>query len=213
MDRSSVIGAFSEAQVESLSGLSKSQLKRWRRDGFIHPSFDADKRYGPFSHVYSFKDLVNLRVLNALRNVHRVSLIELKKTARELAHLGDDKWTAATLYVLKRRVVYVEPQTNQKREVTSGQYVADIPLKVAIADTRDAVARMNRRNGGQVGKVVRSRYVSHNAPVVAGTRIPVRVIKEFAAAGFRPRQIVKEYPTLTVADVKAAVAFEDALAA
>jgi uncharacterized protein (DUF433 family) len=152
-------------------------------------------------------------VLNALRNVHKVSLIELKKTARELADLGDDRWTATTLYVLKRRVVYVEPQTQQKREVTSGQYVADIPLKVAIANTRDAVARMNRRDIGQVGKVVRSRYVSHNAPVVAGTRIPVRVIKEFAAAGFPPRQIVKEYPTLTVADVKAAVAFEDTLAA
>jgi uncharacterized protein (DUF433 family) len=213
MNGSSIVGAFSEEQVQGLSGLSKSQLKRWRRDGFIRPSFDAGEGHGAFSHIYSFKDLVNLRVLNALRNVHRVSLIELKKTARELAHLGDDKWTATTLYVLKRRVVYVEPETKQKREVTSGQYVADIPLRVAIANTRDAVARMNRRNGGQVGKVVRSRYVNRNAPVVAGTRIPVRVIKDFADAGFRPRQIIKEYPTLTVADVKAAVAFEDARAA
>ena len=207
-----VVGAFSEAQVQRLTGLSKSQLLRWRRDGFIRPAFDNGER-GAFSHIYSFKDLVNLRVLNSLRNVHRVSLIELKRTARELSHLGDDVWTATTLYVLKRKVVFVEPETRRKREVTGGQYVVDIPLKVAISSARDAVAKLNRRNRAQIGKIVRSRFVSRNAPVLAGTRIPVKVIKDFAEAGYRPRQIIKEYPTLTAADVKAAVAFEDARAA
>jgi len=208
----SVVGAFSEAQVQKLTGLSKSQLSRWRRDGFVRPAYETGGG-SPFSNIYSFKDLVNLRVLNALRNVHRVSLIELKRTARALNHLGDDVWSAATLYVLKRRIVYLEPETRQKREVTTGQYVADIPLRVAITSARDAVDRLNRREKDQIGQIVQCRYVSRNAPVIAGTRIPVRVIKEFADAGFKPRDIVREYPTLTAADVKAAVAFESARAA
>jgi uncharacterized protein (DUF433 family) len=207
-----VIGAFSEAQVQGLTGLGQSQLRRWRRDGFIRPAFD-DGGNSPFSHIYSFRDLVNLRVLNALRNVHKVSLSELKKAARALSHLGDDVWTVTTLYVHNRRVVYVEPETRQKQEITTGQYVADIPLAVAITSARDAVDKMNRRARDQIGKIVQSRYVNRNAPVIAGTRIPAKVIKQFADAGYKPRQIIREYPTLTVADVKAAVAFESARAA
>jgi DNA-binding transcriptional MerR regulator len=203
MNSSNVIGAFSEVQVESLTGLSKSQLRRWRRDGFIKPSYD-DGGKSAFSHVYSFKDLVNLRVLNTLRNTHKVSLSELKKAGRELSHLGDDRWTATTLYVLNRHVVFVEPETNRKREITTKQYVADIPLKVAIQNARQAVQQFNDEHR-KAGQAVRNRYVSQNFLVFAGTRIPVAAVREFAEAGYTPEQIIGEYPDLTDADVKMAV--------
>lgn len=203
MSSSTVIGAFSELQVVGLTGLSKSQLRRWRRDGFIKPSYD-DGGNSAFSHVYSFKDLVNLRVLNALRNTHKVSLSELKKVGRELSHLGDDLWTATTLYLHNRRVVFVEPETARKREITTKQYVVDIPLKVAIQTARQAVQEFNADHR-KVGEVVRNRYVSQNFLVFTGTRVPVSAVREFAQAGYSAAQIISEYPDLTEADITMAI--------
>lgn len=45
--------------------------------------------------------------------------------------------------------------------------------------------------------------------VIAGTRIPVDAIKEFADAGYTVPQIMKEYPTLDRRDVEAAISYED----
>lgn len=208
-----VIGAFSEAQVERLTGVTRAQLRRWHRSGFFIPSYAVAGGAGAFSRIFSFKDLVSLRVLNQLRNVYGISMPELRKTAAKLSHIGDDVWTATTLYVHRRKVVFEEPETSKRREVTSEQYVADIPLKVAISSTRHAVEEMNRRDEAVVGEVTRRKFVSHSAPVIAGTRIPVRVIKEFAAAGVSPEGILKEYPTLTLADVEAALAFDAGAAA
>lgn len=191
MSDESVLGAFSEAQVERLTGVSIAQLRRWDRTGFFKAALHSDE-VRAFSRVYSFKDLVSLRVLNQLRNVHNVSMPELRKTAREMAHLGDDVWTQTTLYVHRGRVVFDEPETSAKREVTTKQYVADIPLKVAISDTRLAIASMNRRDDDQIGRITRNRYVQQNKPVIAGTRIPVAAIKSFTQAGYSPAEIVDQ---------------------
>lgn len=211
MSDESVLGAFSEAQVERLTGVSIAQLRRWDRTGFFKAALHSDE-VRAFSRVYSFKDLVSLRVLNQLRNVHNVSMPELRKTAREMAHLGDDVWTQTTLYVHRGRVVFDEPETSAKREVTTKQYVADIPLKVAISDTRLAIASMNRRDDDQIGRITRNRYVQQNKPVIAGTRIPVAAIKSFTQAGYSPAEIVDQYPSISVEDVRAAIEYEPSAA-
>jgi uncharacterized protein (DUF433 family) len=151
--------------------------------------------------------------LDQLHNVYGVSMPELRKTAGVLIHLGSEVWTATTLYVHRRKVVFEEPETFRMREVTGPQYIAEIPLKVATSSARAAVEEMNRRDATQIGAVTRKKYVSHRVPVIAGTRIPVRVIKEFAAAGYSADQILKEYPSLTAEDVRAALAFEGGSAA
>ena len=179
----------------------------------MKPAFDIKNSRAPFSHIYSFKDLVKLRVLHQLRNIHRVPLSELQKTAEALSHLGDDLWTSHTLFVHRKKIVYIEPDTLRKREITSKQYVADIPLRVVISNTRDEVARLNERDAETIGKITKSKYVNRAAPVIAGTRIPVKVIREFAAAGYATVEILKEYPTLTAADVEAAINFESAAVA
>ena len=214
MGSDNVIGAFSEQQAERLTGVTRAQLRRWHRSGFLPAEFAVNDSHAPFSHIYSFRNLVTLRVLNQLRNVHDVSMPELKKTADKLTHLGDEKWTGTTLYVFRRKVVFNDPQTLTKREVTSNQYVADIPLQVVITDTRSAVADLNHlRDEREVGKVIRTRFVNRSAAVIAGTRIPVRVIREFGAAGYSVDQILQEYPTLTKGDVTAALYSDEAAAA
>lgn len=208
-----VIGAFSEEHAEQLTGISRAQLRRWDRIGFLQPSYALDDRGAPFSRMYSFRDLVALRVLNDLRNNKKVPLQHLRKVAEHLSHLGDAKWTSTTLWVLGRRVVFEDPATKLKTEVVSGQRVLDIPLRVVISDTKRAIQALNRRGGDDLGRVVRSRFVMQNEPVFSGTRVPVAAVRRYLDAGYSAEKVIREFPQLTAADVEAARAFDGRVAA
>ena len=53
--------------------------------------------------------------------------------------------------------------------------------------------------------------VMHGQAVIAGTRVPVSVILD-CLAGMTAEEIIAEYPTVTVAGVRAAAAYGAALA-
>lgn len=203
-----VIAAFSEDHVERLTGLSKTQLRYWDRTEFYTPSLADENRRVAFSRIYSFKDIVALRTLSVLRNQHSVSLQHLRQVGHKLKHLEDRLWTAITLYVLKKRVNFFNPETDRIEDVLSGQYALGIPLETIVADTKRDVEKLQTRDEDQIGKIQRARYVSHNAWVVAGTRIPVAAIKRFVEDGFSVEQIMQEYPTLTKADIEAAIQYQ-----
>ncbi len=44
-------------------------------------------------------------------------------------------------------------------------------------------------------------------PVIKGTRIPVTLVLNLLSQGYTPTRIVKAYPNLTLADVKAAIRY------
>ncbi|WP_165455823.1 DUF433 domain-containing protein [Paracoccus subflavus] len=213
MDDDSVIGAFGEEDAARLTGLSVGQLRSWDRSGFLHPSYAAENRRLPFSRIYSFRDIVSLRVLGELRNKHMVSMQHLKKVSHKLSGFGDSKWTATTLYVLGKRVVFIDPRTNERKEIVSGQRVLDIPLRIAISDARSAIRSLNEREQGEKGKIVHARFVLQNEPVFAGTRVPVAAVKRYLDAGFSAAEIIKEFPVLTLDDIEAAKAWSDKAAA
>jgi uncharacterized protein (DUF433 family)/DNA-binding transcriptional MerR regulator len=204
MEQSSVIGAFSETDAARLTGLSVGQLRSWDNKGFLKPSYAEHDRNLPYSRIYSFRDIVSLRVLGQLRNVHKVSLQHLKKVSETLNHLGDKKWIATTLYVLAKRVVFTDPRSEQRVEVISGQRVFDIPLKVAVTDTRRAIKDLNSRGADITGKVVHGRFTLQNEPVFSGTRIPVATVKRYLEAGFSSEEIIDEFPDLKFEDVEEA---------
>lgn len=78
-----------------------------------------------------------------------------------------------------------------------------------IAEEVDTAAgELTRRAPEQFGKIVRNRYVMHNVPVVAGTRIPTASIWDFHEAGYVTEAIMREYPTLKVEDIDAALEYE-----
>ncbi|MEF2552735.1 DUF433 domain-containing protein [Aurantimonas sp. A2-1-M11] len=200
-----IIGAFSEEQVAMLTGLSRAQLRAWNRRGFIRPEFkseDGDRK--SFTYIYSFKDLLKLRVLNQLRNHHNVPMHELERVERELAHMGDEKWTSQTLWVHNRRVVFVEPESLRKREVASRQFVAEIALEVVTTDARQDIQKLNERNGDTVGRIERRKHVHSSEPVFAGTRIPVHAIADYIRAGYSDPAIIDQFPDLQSGDISAA---------
>lgn len=210
MTANGVISAFTVDEAERLTGVSKRQLGYWDKTGFFEPSLAYEHRRRAYSRLYSFRDVVSLKVVNALRNDSKVPLPHLREVKERLLHLGDELWSKTTLYVLNRRVVFVNPGTDKFEEIVSGQGVLQIPLKVVSGDMRDRVRRLRERDPATIGKFERRRNVAHNQEVIAGTRIPVRSVKAFAAAGYTVDQIRAEYPTLTDDDIRAAIAREAA---
>jgi uncharacterized protein (DUF433 family)/DNA-binding transcriptional MerR regulator len=205
LDISSVVAAFSEEQVERMVGLSKGRLRYWARTGFFAPSFIEDDGRLPYSRFYSFKDIVALRTLELLRVQNSVPLQHLRKVAERLSHLRDDLWTKTTLLVANRKVVLVSPETGQPQEIVSGQYLLGIPLQRVISDTSADLIAFRKRPTGTIGKVAQSRAIARNAPVIAGTRIPVGAIVRLHEDGYSAEQIIAEYPDLTLNDIEAAL--------
>ena len=128
----------------------------------------------------------------------------LREVAADLEKHTSRPWSEITLYVLKKRVQFTEPETGQIIGVKDGQY-ALMPLESVAQEMRQEAELLRSRTDDKFGRVERRRNVAHNAWVVAGTRIPVRAIKQFADAGYSISEIIAEYPSLTETDVTAAL--------
>ena len=213
LDISNVIAAFSEDQVELITGLNKGRLRYWARTDFFRPNFVEDNLRLAYSRFYSFKDIVALRTLEVLRIQHSVPLQHLRKVAEKLAHLKDELWTKTSLFVVNRRVIFQNPETGKPQEIVSGQYLLGIKLKKIISDTRDDVTTLNQRSSNSIGKIRKHRSIARNAWSIEGTRITVGSIKRFHEDGYSVDQIIEEYPDLTAEDVQAALAHDDSQAA
>ena len=169
-----------------------------------HERADENRRR-PNSRIYSFRDVVCLKVLNTIRNESRVSLPHLREVREKLIHLGDDLWAKTTLYVLNRRVVFDNPETENREEVVSGQAILQIPLEVIHSHTEKEARKLFERDPETIGRIERRRGVASSQPVIAGTRISVRAIKAFKDEGYSFEEIQEQYPTLTEDDIRAAL--------
>lgn len=61
-------------------------------------------------------------------------------------------------------------------------------------------------------RIARDPKIGGGAPVIKGTRVPVRTILASLAEGDRTEDILKDFPTLTEEDVRAVIAFAAASA-
>lgn len=75
-------------------------------------------------------------------------------------------------------------------------------------EIRRAIPNVLRRDESDVGMITKNRFVQHNRPIIAGTRIPTSSVWAFHEAGYSSEQILEEYPHLNPKDVNAAIAFE-----
>lgn len=200
-----VISAFTEDQVTRLTDVSVRRLRHWDRTNFFTPAYaEADRRVA-FARVYSFADVLCLQVLGSLRNDLGCSMPHLREVKKKLCALDDSAWRKTTLYVVKKRVVFDDPQKNERVDVLSGQGILNIPLETVRAGIANRLTMLRQRDEAMFGHISQDRRVAHNMRVIAGTRIPVRAIQAFAEAGYDMPGIIREYPTLTPADVAAAL--------
>jgi uncharacterized protein (DUF433 family) len=205
LDIDNVVAAYSEEQIGRMVGLTKSRLRYWARTEFFKPSFVEEDGRLPYSRFYSFKDIVALRTLEMLRVRNGVPLQHLRKVADSLAHMKDELWSRASLFVLDKKVLVVDPEFGQPQEIVSGQYVLRIPLSEVIEDTRNDILAFRSRPANTVGHLSRNRSIARNALVVSGTRIPVGSVLRLHEDGYTVDQIIAEYPDLTPEDIEAAL--------
>lgn len=188
---------FTTERAARIVGMEESRLVRWVRSDLYQPVRE---------HFFDFRDLVALRVLTVLRD-RGVPAASLRKLGRWLRDRHDRPWSELRFYSGGRSVYFDDPKTKKLvghsppgnlafREVV--QFDLD-PVRNTV---REAAAKINRRSPG---KVERTRGVQ-GAPVVAGTRIPARTIRELRAEGLSTREILREFPGLKASDVDAALA-------
>src|SRR5690606_15838277 len=124
-----------------------------------------------------------------------------RKAATELEKRADRPWSEIPLAVVKRKVVF---DLDSSPRDADGQLIGQhIPLpRIAEEVARKAEALKNR-DDAKIGLIERRRFVAHNAPVIAGTRIPARAIESFIEDGHSDAAILKEYPSITRLDIAA----------
>jgi uncharacterized protein (DUF433 family) len=203
------IVAFTSEHICRLTGLSNRQLTYWDDTGFFSPAVVDGHRRRAFGHLYSFRDLVGLRTIAILRKQYRIALQELRRVGEWLRAHHEAPWSTLRFALAGRKVVFFDPESGVATEPRGkGQAVLDIALEPIANEMSQAADRLRDREPEQIGRIVRNRFVVHNAWTIAGTRVPTTAIWNFHRAGYETAAIVKEYPRLTAADVEAAVEFE-----
>jgi uncharacterized protein (DUF433 family) len=200
-----VISLFSPDQVRRLTGLSARQLSYWDQTRFFQPAL-PDQEGERFGRVYSFQDLVGLRVIALMRQ--RVPLQELRRVGAWLDE-HRDSWAGRQFWIRSRRVYWDDEVGRRVGTRQPHQAEMRIEMDAVAQDMREAIAALRKRDPAQVGQVERRRYTVGHEPVIAGTRIPTRAIWQLHQAGYSRKAIQTEFPRLTHRDIAAALESEE----
>lgn len=208
--RGDIVAFFSAEQALELARITDDQLRYWDRTGFFtSPRFKEN--VGSFSRIYTFRDVVGLRTVGDLRR-RGVPWKELRELGRWFANRYAEPWSSLSFYISGGRLYFRDPATGQLVSATkpTGQIAHGklVDVERVAASVRRAFDSMKRRKRTEVGKVHRERYVADSQFVVAGTRIPTALIREYVEDGFTPERIAGLFPGLTVKDVNAALQHE-----
>lgn len=196
--------AFSIDHAAAVTNLTRTRLIRWDRLGFFSPEYlDEEDRGNPYSRIYSYEDLVGLRMLRSLMVDYHVPLSEIKAAYPAMTAQWTKPWTEIEIGVLKRKIV--TDIKGQPRNITDGQLALKcVPLPSIAEEVRRETDKLRGRKKSDMGKFEHHKFVARNAIVFKGTRIPVGIVEDFIEAGYSDEAIVAEYPSLTVKDVQAA---------
>jgi DNA-binding transcriptional MerR regulator/uncharacterized protein (DUF433 family) len=198
--------AFTSPQVQRLTGLTARRLVYWDETGVYHPTYKDERAYRAYRRIYTFRDVVSLRTLVALRDRFGISLDELRKTGEHLMQFTDDPWTKR-FWVENGRVYFHLSELSEHPIDRHGQ-TTYLDLGPIWDEVERETAGWTERDPGDIGQLSRHRHVQHNQWVIKGTRIPTSAVWSFHAAGYDTAGIIEQYPTLHAADVVAAIAHE-----
>jgi uncharacterized protein (DUF433 family) len=199
----SVPTIFGVDAVAGLTGLSKPLLRRWARDGFYVP----ERGLHVGEPLFSFRDVVSLRVLAILRKGHGISRQELRRVGKRLREEHDHPWASLRLGVHGNEVLFIEPDSGRVVSTKPhGNYVFDeiLDIKVVEASMRTQASRLMHRHRDQVGKTEKKRAILGGRTVFAGTRIAVEPIADALRRGVPEKWVLENFPTLRRADVELA---------
>jgi uncharacterized protein (DUF433 family) len=191
--------AFTAREVQRLTGLSSRRLQYWDETDFIRPSVAARQGRG-WPRLYSFRDLVQLRVAGQLRDQ-----LSLQALRRLKAALDVDAPFAEVRFLVtsSNEVIYVGPSGLHEAAKAPGQIAMtiDVPLREIRGDLERRIGLMRHRHG--IGQVATVRGVLAGKPTIAGTRITPAAVARLVAAGWTDAKILSEFPDLRPGDLRA----------
>ena len=195
--------AFTAREAQRVTGLSNRRLQYWDETDFIRPSVAARQGRG-WPRLYSFKDLIQLRIAAQLRDQLSLQALRRLKAALDV----DAPFAALRFAVLGgNEVVYLGPTGQAEAVKAPGQIVLtfDVPLQEIRADLQGRVRELRtRRETGTIGK---ARGVLGSRDLIRGTRITPGAIQRMLASGWSESRILDEFPELEEADIAAARAY------
>jgi uncharacterized protein (DUF433 family) len=206
IDESVEIQAFTAERVRALTDLSLRQLQYWDERDFIRPSLTAREGRGR-KRLYSFRDLVSLKVAAQLRTLG-ISLQQIRKVDAHLRTLDYRNALAELRFFVWGARLYFEESGTIREARQPAQVLASyvVPVGEIAHGLAGQIAKLRIR---QLGEIERRRGTLGGQPVIKGTRIAVASIKRLAADGAGQAEILEMYPDLTAEDVKAALAAEN----
>jgi len=195
--------AFTAERVSTLTRLSLRQLQYWDEQDFIRPGLTARKGRGR-KRLYSFRDLVSLRVAAQLR-AHGISLQQIRKVHAHLKKLDYGEPLAELRFFLSDGRLYFEEAATVRAGRRPEQVVASylVPLGDIANDLARQVIKVHTRRPGEIE---RRRGTLGGQPVIKGTRITVAAIKRLVSQGASRSEILRLYPDLKPPDIRAALA-------
>ena len=198
--------AFTTEQVMRITGASRRRINYWLGRGIVSAETDV-LRGRRHVRVWSFRNLIEVRVALWLRE--KVSLQLLGKIVIKLRSQGLVAPLAEVrVGIVDRRQgtsVVVQGADGNWQEPISGQLVMELTLPMAqFKQELDEAIDLDRSARRVPGHIERQRGRLGSAPVFAGTRIPVDVVRRLQSAGWDDASILEEYPALTGADIEAA---------
>ena len=190
---------FTADQAAEIALLSKRQISEWHKRGFFIPDLSFQDNY-PQNRIYSFKNVVGLKIIFKLKAEFKVHFEELKKASGWLRERELNYWADQSIYVIKKQIHF---ETSGSIENTDGQ-MAFIDLVDAISDVANKIRQIGERQEEDYGVIARNKFVMGNESVFSKTRIPVRVVIGFLEAGADIAAILSQYPVLRPKDIEAA---------
>lgn len=183
---------FSIKTATTIGRISRGQAASWAKNGFFVPSQLYWTESRPYGYLFSFSDLVALRVTAILREQFGLPLANTKVAADFIRSNSNSPWTELRFWVDDKSVHLSAPSDNAP------------PIELApIADEVKLEAdKLFYRNPDDYGKVERRRGVASGALVVKGTRIPVSTVVALVDAGWDIDRIRQGYPTLQPEDIQ-----------
>jgi uncharacterized protein (DUF433 family) len=194
--------AFTADRVRALTKLTKRQLQYWDEQAFIQPSLTSRQGRGR-RRLYDFRDLVALRTAAELRS--SISLQLIRKVDAYLRGLDYRQPMAELSFEVVDGELYFEEAATVRRARRPEQTVirVTVPFAHLVGDLERQIAKLDERPVGELER--RSRTLGGQL-LIAGTRIPVRVIQRMREDGASAAVILAQYPDLTRRDVMAALA-------
>lgn len=216
---------YAAAEAGRLAGLSAVRVRRWL-GGYSYEYGDTRRRQRPVirrtgsagTSFASFLDLVDLLFVKRFLD-HGVSLQKLRKALDEAAEILKTEHFARRSFFTDGRNVYllVKEQGDAILELLSGgQWVIpEVIRELAHQIDFDSPTGLARRwyPLGPTGLVVLDPFVSFGRPHIVGKGVATANAYDFFVAEGRKHRPVCRWLDLTQPEVKAAVLFEEGLAA